>query len=109
MLNAAKLIFATFLLTSQLADAAPGLEKRQAAATSCHCYNSAQGTDDQAGTEEVCGSFGGVAIGTMIGCNCYCAEGCSEWDFDISCAYYNPALAGECITMQEHVCPWNSE
>lgn len=107
MLNTTKLIFATFLLADRLAGAALALEERQNLGTNCHCYNSLLGDDLQSSTEQVCGNFGGVPMGTMIGCNCWCAEGCSEWDFNNKCIYFNPASAGECDTI-EHVCPWDN-
>lgn len=107
MLSSGKLLFSTFIVANGLAGVAIALEKRQNLPTSCHCYNSVTGSDIEASTEQVCGNFGGVAMGTMIGCNCYCANGCDETDFNIKCGYFNPASAGECISAQEHVCPWD--
>lgn len=98
MLNTAKLIFTTFLL-------AQVFQERQTIGTACHCYNSIWGSDLPDVTKTVCDNFGGVPVGTMIGCNCWCADGCDENDFHIKCAYANPSASGECDTI-EHSCPW---
>jgi len=119
MPNSAKLILSiAFLLSADrpllnngggvAAAAAAMLQKRQDGGNNCHCYNSITGGDMQASTEQVCANFGGVPMGAMWGCNCWCAEGCSESDFNIKCGYHNPVAAGECI-LKDMACPWNHE